>query len=195
MWNFSTAKKRCTYIQNKFFMSREDVKEFRTQHEVRVSRIKKLSPINTWKPQGKNTNIKYIIEIDFENGDYVKVFADSITETQAFSEQQLLMYQLETITTIPEEGDTKSRTKFIFYQAVIPLEVTSMLEWVKQSHIHIIKSAEIAANSFNDVYPYSDTEFKDRAKNIFDWMRSTMMGLDFNTLDGKAFDQWFNERQ
>jgi hypothetical protein len=175
-------------------MSREDAREFRTLHVVRVSRIKKLSPISTWKPPGRNSQIKYIIEIDFENGDYVKVFADSITETQAFSEQQLLIYQLETITTI-SEPETKSRTKFVFYQAIIPLEVTSMLEWVKQSHIHIVRSAEIAANTFSEVYPYSETEFKDRAQTVFDWMRSTMMSLDFNTLDGKAFDQWFKERQ
>jgi len=183
------------YIYPKQIFMNKEVKEFRTQHEVRVSRIKKLSPINTWKPPGRDSQTKYIIEIDFENGDYVKVFADSITETQAFSEQQLLIYQLETITTIPEEGDTKSRTKFVFYQAIIPLEVTSMLEWVKQSHIHIVRSAEIAASTFSEVYPYTETEFKDRAQTVFDWMRSTMMSLDFNTLDGKAFDQWFKEKQ
>ena len=171
----------------------QEKQEFFTIHPVRVSKIKKIYPMVTWKPEGRNSMTQYIIEVEFENNDYVKVFTPDLAQTQMYSEKQNYVYQIETVTTIEDDKSVKTRNRFVFIKHLLPLGIESMLDWVKETHKYIIESARLSAGSFTDLDGFNEQAFKDRAGIIFDWMQSTLKALDFGTKEGKEFDEYVKE--
>ena len=172
-----------------------ETREYEFIDKPRVSRIRKLSPIKAWKP--RNGSMMYILEIEFENNDYVKFFGNTITECEQFTEGEKYLYQINTTTVISENEEPKTKNKFVFVKHLLPEKVESRMKWVEETHLYIKKSAELAVNSFGSdgLNSFNEADFKDRASLIFDWMKTTLFNIDFSEADGKEFDAFCKENE
>lgn len=159
--------------------------EFTDRH--RVSKVVKLSELKQWKTS-------WIVEVTFENGDIVKCFESDISRAMRFSVGQKYIYQVTTSTILYDDHAPKTTSRFAFDTPCVPYSVQSRLSWVNEVHQYIKRSAELAVQSMQgDVW--TDSDFKDRYKLIYDTMKTTLYNEDFGEMEGNDFDAFLKKNE
>ncbi|MFZ1704443.1 MAG: hypothetical protein WAT79_08845 [Saprospiraceae bacterium] len=164
--------------------------EFTDRH--RVSKIIKTSDPKEWSPDRGKT--LWIVEITFENGDIIKAFEDTLPQALQYCVGQKYIYQMNIVTTLYDDKEAKTSRKFAFKRQCLPDSVESRLNRVTEVHQYIKRSAELAVQSMQgDVW--TDSDFKDRYKLIYDTMKTTLYEEDFGEMEGDDFDTFLKKNE
>lgn len=159
-----------------------EVREITNLHPVRVGKIKKLTSVKKWKHL-------FFVEIEFDNGEYVKHFTSNPGELNQYVEGARYVYQIESTTIIDDIQEPTTKNKLNFCQYLMSPEVASMLKWPDLIHRWLDTSAEQAVASFKEKDTFSEVAFKERASVIFDWKLSTLKTTEFYDTFGEEFDE------
>jgi|SRR5690606_7574775 len=157
-------------------------REISNLHPVRIGKIKKLSSVKRWKTM-------YFVEIDWENGDFVKHFTSNPSELNQYVEGGQYIYQLEVTTILEDDREPETKTKIVFCNYFLPAKVSSMMKWADLIHRWIDSSAQQAIQSFTEISSFSESEFKERAGVIFDWKLEKLKNTEFHETFGADFDE------
>lgn len=155
----------------------------------RVSKITKVSPIKKWSPEPNK--VYYFIDIDFENGDSVKLRESDYTVLLRYSVGKRYYYELVYTTTIDDEGQSKTKYNFKYIEELMSDAFKSRVKRVDEILKYIPLSADIAIKSIG--HNYTEQDFKDRFAVIFDTMKSTLYVEDFGELEGQDLDAFMKK--
>ena len=158
---------------------------------VKASKIKSTTEPKEWTSKAGNTS--WIVEITFENGDFVKLFENSLKDVLSYSIGQKYLYQLNVVTTVYDDENTKTSTKFAFIKPCLPDKVESRMYRVKEMHEYIKLSSELAVKSLGE--KWDPSIYKDRYKVIYDTMKTTLFNEDFGELEGEDFDTFLKNNE
>lgn len=156
----------------------------------RVSKIKATTPIRKWSPAPER--VFYFIDIDFENGDSVKLMESDFTKLMKYNVEKRYFYELTRTTTIDDEGKEKTVASFKYIEELISDQLKARLGRVEQTFEYIKQAAQIASISMAGM-PWSEGEFKDRYKVIFDTMKTTLHHEDYGEFEGDDLDAFMKK--
>lgn len=156
----------------------------------RVSKIKATTPIRKWSPAPER--VFYFIDIDFENGDSVKLMESDFTKLMKYNVGKRYFYELTRVTTIDDEGKEKTVASFKYIEELISDQLKARLSRVDQTFEYIKLSAQLAVSSMGGG-EWSDTEFKDIYMCIFDTMKTTLHHEDFGEFQGDGLDAFMKK--
>lgn len=155
----------------------------------RVSKIKATTPIRKWSPAPER--VFYFIDIDFENGDSVKLMESDFTKLMKYCVGKRYFYELTRTTTIDDEGKEKTVASFKYIEELISDQLKARLARVDQTLEYIKHSAQLAVLSMGGAW--DDIAFKDRYMCIFDTMKTTLHHEDFGEFEGDDLDAFMKK--
>lgn len=156
----------------------------------RISKIKAVSPIKKWQPSPDR--LFFFLDIDFENGDSVKLMDGDYPKLMSYCVGKRYYYELIRTTTVDDEGKSKTSVTFKYIQEIISDQFKARLGRVDQTFEYIKISAQLAVSSMNDA-PWNEGEFKDRYRLIFDTMKTTLHNEDFGEYEGDDLDAFMKK--
>lgn len=164
--------------------------EFTDRH--RVSKIIKTTEPKEWSPdRGKYL---WIVEITFQNGDIIKAFENTLAEALQYSVGQKYIYQMNIVTILYDDKEAKTTRKFAYKRQCLPDSVESRLNRVTEVHQYVKRSAELAVQSMTGEV-WTDSDFKDRYRLIYDTMKTTLYEEDFGEMEGDDFDTFLKKNE
>ena len=156
----------------------------------RISKIKAVSGIKKWQPS--SDRMFFFLDIDFENGDSVKLMDGDYPKLMSYCVGKRYYYELTRTTTIDDEGKAKTSVTFKYIQEIISDQFKARLGRVEQTFDYIKQAAQIASISMAGI-PWSEGEFKDRYRTIFDTMKTTLHNEDFGEYEGDSLDAFMKK--
>ena len=156
----------------------------------RVSKIKATTPIKKWSPAPDR--VLYFIDIDFENGDSVKLMESDFTKLMKYNAGKRYFYELTRVTTIDDDNKEKTVASFKYIQELISDQLKARLGRVEQTFEYIKLSAQLAVSSMGGGV-WSDADYKDRYMMIFDTMKTTLHNEDFGEFEGDDLDAFMKK--
>jgi len=155
----------------------------------RISKIKARTEPRKWSPAPER--VFWYMDIDFENGDSVKLRETDITKLLQYCVGKLYAYELTRTTTIDEEEKAKTVVHFKYIHEKMPDLIKARLSRVDQTLEYIKLSAQIAASSMGG--EWTDADFKDRYRVIFDTMKTTLHHEDYGEFEGDGLDAFMKK--
>ena len=161
--------------------------KYTIEHGIRKS---ELVSVTSPRQFGGERGIMHTVDLVFANNDNCSYFSSNIAEVLKFKKGDVYFYQLVDTITTDREGNKNVKTRFNWHTLVLPYKVQSQMKYVDEIHLYIKRSAELSMQSFaGSVMGFDETQFKERAFSIYDWMKSTLMAEDFGDSEGLAFDE------
>lgn len=156
----------------------------------RISKIKTLSAIKKWQPAPDR--LFFFLDIDFENGDSVKLMDGDYPKLMSYCVGKRYYYELIRTTNIDDEGKAKTTCTFKYIQEIISDQFKARLSRVDQTFEYIKLSAQLAISSIG-AGEWEDSKFKDIYRVIFDTMKTTLHNEDFGEYEGDDLDSFMKK--